>query len=182
MKFFVLLLNFFSLLPGAHDSLNYKSDSGTVKFYSVAKMEVIKACSEKLKGVINTGTRSFAFVVPVSSFEGFNVALQKEHFNENYMESDKFPMASFTGKIIEDMDFSNQKSIVIRAKGVLKIHGVEQERIIKVTLEANRGFISVSSKFSVILKDHDIKVPKIVHEKIASEIIVELKAELIRED
>jgi len=157
---------------------NYKTDRGKVRFNSEAQLEIINASSTRLRGVLNPVKRTFAFAVPVSSFEGFNAALQRDHFNENYLESDRFPVATFTGKIIEELSYPPNGALEVRAKGMLTIHGVEQERIIKVSITMIDGIMHVFSRFNVSLKDHDIKVPKVVHEKIASEISIEVQAEL----
>jgi polyisoprenoid-binding protein YceI len=141
-------------------------------------MELINAGTDKLRGIIDTEKRTFAFVVNITSFEGFNAELQRDHFNENYMESDKYPTASFKGRIIEETDFNKNGNYVVRAKGILNIHGVEQERIIKANVGVKDNYMTVESKFPVVLSDHGITVPKVVHEKIASEITVEIKAEL----
>jgi polyisoprenoid-binding protein YceI len=114
----------------------------------------------------------------MNSFKGFNSALQKEHFNENYMESERFPYASFEGKIIEDIDYDKPGTYNVRSKGNLTVHGVTQERIIKVDLVIKEKSITIKSNFSVLLADHNIPIPKVVHEKLASEIKVEVKAAL----
>ena len=152
--------------------------TGTIQFKSEAPLELIEAHSAKLKGVINAAEQTFAFSVPNNTFEGFNSALQREHFNENYMESAKFPNSSFSGKIIETTDFSVDGTYNVRAKGKLLVHGVEQERIIKVTLQVKKGVISVVSNFTVPLADHNLTIPKIVNQKIAEEIQVEINAVL----
>lgn len=156
----------------------YRCDNGTVQFKSEAELELIKASSEKLIGVIDTARNIFAFAVDINSFDGFNAALQKEHFNENYLESNKFRNATFSGKIIEDIDFGKEGIYTVRTKGALKIHGIEQERIIKCTIKISQGKIMIESNFSVFLKDHNIKVPKVVHENIAAQIEVNVKAEM----
>ena len=112
------------------------------------------------------------------SFEGFNGPLQKEHFNENYLESLKYPKATFAGKIIEKIDFQKDGTYPVRAKGKLSVHGVEQERIIKSSLEIKGDRLVVRSTFTVPLSDHAISIPKIVHQKIAEEIEVTVEATL----
>jgi len=166
-------------------SASFKSSSGiytiykgSVSFRSDAPLELIQASSSELKGLIQTDTKQFAFSIKIKSFMGFNSALQKEHFNENYLESDKFPDATFSGKIIEDVDFANDNTSTVRAKGILTIHGVPQERIIKSNITIKDGMISLSSDFTVLLADHNIPIPKVVHEKLASEIKVAINAEL----
>jgi len=152
--------------------------SGTIHFSSDAPQELIKADSKELKGAIETTGKTFSFKIRVSSFEGFNSGLQKMHFNENYMESATNPEASFKGKIIEDIDWDKDGQYEIRAKGILNIHGVEQERIIKSTLNIKQGKLYIQSNFSVLLPDHNIPIPRIVKEKLAQEIKVEIKATL----
>src|SRR5205809_7976282 len=82
----------------------YNLTKGTIAFRSEAPLEVIKASSNELRGIIETQKKQFAFSIKLKSFKGFNSGLQKEHFNENYLESDKYPDATFVGKIIEDVD------------------------------------------------------------------------------
>ena len=160
-------------------SLIFSVSSGTIVFKSDASMELIKASSNQLKGIFSAEKKQFAFTVNINTFKGFNSPLQLEHFNENYLESDKFPRASFEGKIIEDIDLSRNGAYTIRAKGNLTVHGVVQERIIKCEMTIKNGIVSIKSNFTVLLSDHNISIPKVVHEKLASEIKVEVKAELV---
>lgn len=151
----------------------FELKKGVVEFVSDAPLEVITARSKKLSGILDISKKQFAFKVEMRSFDGFNNAMQKGHFNENYMESNTFPLAVFKGKIIEDIDLDKKGTITVRAKGKFTVHGVEQERIIPVTLKIGaQRTISVSSKFNVMLADHNIKVPKVVIEKLSPEIWV----------
>jgi hypothetical protein len=95
------------------------------------------------------------------------------------METNIFPEASFTGKIIEDLNLSADGVYVIRAKGKLRIHGIEQDRIIKSTVTVKNKKMSLLSDFIVSLADHDIKIPRIVSEKLAPDINVSVKATLL---
>jgi hypothetical protein len=151
---------------------------GKIEFHSSAKLELIKAESDALKGLVDLGRKQFAFKVALNSFKGFNSPLQQEHFNENYLETETYPDASFSGKIIEDDDLSKDGTYTIRAKGNLSIHGVIQERIIRSTVQVSQGKIKLQSSFTVLLSDHDIKIPRIVSEKLSSEISVQILAEL----
>lgn len=157
-------------------TISYSTVSGSVFFRSDAKLELIEAKSTALKGILKPTTGEFAFSVTVNSFEGFNSALQKEHFRENYMESGKFPKCTFEGKIIEKDDITKKGSYEIRAKGILNIHGVSMERIIKVNLITSDGQIKVRAVFTIFLSDHAITIPKVVYQKIAEEIHVEIDA------
>lgn len=151
---------------------------GVTKFTSEAPLEMIKAQSNKTAGAINFGDKNVAFSVAISSFEGFNSALQKEHFLENYMESDKYPKATFKGKLIEDVAIDKNGTYSVRAKGIFNIHGIDKEKIIKVKITVKDKIVDVDSDFEVPLSDHDIKIPKIVNQKIASVITVQFKATL----
>jgi len=164
---------------GGHSQTGlYRTDDGVISFRSDAPLEIIKASSKNLSGRIDQGKRTFAFQVPVRSFEGFNSVLQQIHFNENYLETDKYPDATFSGKIIEPIDFSKPGKTTIRAKGILKIHGIEQERIIKSDVTVLGNKVHIESYFTVQLADHGIRIPKVVHEKIANEIKVNVTADL----
>ena len=89
---------------------------GKISFSSDAPLELITAISNELKGLIETEKKQFAFSVKVRSFKGFNSGFQKDHFNENYLETDKYPEATFSGKIIEDVDFAKNNVLTVRAK------------------------------------------------------------------
>ncbi|MDF1863315.1 MAG: YceI family protein [Saprospiraceae bacterium] len=152
--------------------------TGQIHFRSEAPLEVIEATSKELKGVIDTKNRTFAFTIDVKSFNGFNNLLQQTHFYENYMESVEHQQASFTGKIIEKTVLSKDGVYTLRAKGKLKIHGVEQERIIKSQVAIKDGTLQLRAFFTIFLVEHDISIPKIVHQKIAEEIQVRVEAAL----
>jgi hypothetical protein len=175
----VLLLVVFLPLLCASQSILYVSKEGKVSFTSDAPLEMIKASSNAIVGAVKSTDRSFAFSVLVKSFEGFNSTLQRTHFNENYLESDKFPKITFEGKIIEDINLSKDGTYNIRGKGRFIIHGVSQERIIPCKLVVSNSKLTVTSNFTVFLDDHNIKIPAVVNQKIAEEIMVSITVELI---
>ena len=156
----------------------YFCKDGSTKFTSEAPLELIKAENTKSKGALDASTKNVSFSMQIDNFNGFNGGLQKEHFLENYMESVKYPTGEFKGKIIEDIDLLNDGTYLVRAKGTFKIHGVTKEQIIKVKMTVKDKIIDAESKFEVLLSDYDIKIPKIVNQKIASVITVEVKARL----
>lgn len=171
----VLFLLAFSFIA---QSQIYICKDGNTKFTSEAPLELIKAQSGKTNGVMDFGTKNVAFSAEIKTFNGFNSELQKEHFLENYMETEKFPKATFKGKLIDDVDLAKPGTYSVRAKGTFSIHGVEKEKIIKVKLVIKDGQVDAESEFEVPLNDHDIKVPKIVNQKIASVIMVQFKGSL----
>ncbi|MEJ7676565.1 MAG: YceI family protein [Segetibacter sp.] len=174
--FTILFLNLFSLF--AQTSKIFSVRSGKISFQSEAPFETIRASSNDIKGLLEIEKKLFAFKVRMESFDGFNSGLQKEHFNENYIESSKFPEATFNGKIIEDADLTKDGSYTIRAKGNFTIHGVSQERIIKSAVTVRNGKMNLQSAFSVLLEDHNIPIPKVVKDKLSSEISVQVNCQL----
>lgn len=147
-------------------------------FTSEAPLELIKAESVKTIGAVDFSNKNVAFSIVINTFNGFNSGLQKEHFLENYMEFEKFKTAVFKGKLIEDVDLSKNGTYNVRAKGSMNIHGVEKEKILKVKLVVKDNVIEASTDFDVPLSDHDIKIPKIVNQKIASIISVKFNGTL----
>jgi polyisoprenoid-binding protein YceI len=166
-------------VPGWSQPDIYTIEVGNINFTSNAPLEIIKASSSRLRGAIDISEGTFALTVPVSSFEGFNNPLQRTHFNENYMESSRYPNAVFRGKIIEEIDFSHPGQYQVRAKGNLEIHGIGRERIIRGDLKVTGDHLEISSRFIVLLREHDISIPKIVYQNIAEEIEVSISAKLV---
>jgi hypothetical protein len=175
-KLCIVLCLPFLIQEGVMAQKRYTTDKGELYFVSNAELEVIKASSTNVKGVIVPESNQFAFSVSIPSFQGFNGDLQRVHFMENYMESDQYPKATFAGKIIEQVDFTQDGTYEVRAKGELDIHGQKQIRIIKSKVIIKNGIVYVESHFTVPLADHSISIPKIINRKIATEINVTLKA------
>ncbi len=174
-----LLLSLFSVgLVYAKVSQVYAVKSSKVTFKSVAELELISAESTALTGLVDPNTKNFAFSVSNKSFDGFNSALQKEHFNDNYLESDKYPNTTFTGRIIDDIDFKKYGIYTIRVKGMFKVKGVTREELIRGTLEVSSAGIKLNTSFSILLSDYEIRIPRIVNQKIAPDIQIAIQANL----
>lgn len=171
-----LALSFSSVCAQGSSVEILKLRASRVEFVSEAPLEIIRAETMDMAGLINAGKGTFAFSIPVQSFRGFNSPLQMEHFHENYLESNRYKTATFKGRIIEDIDFSARGKFEVRAKGILEIHGIARERIIPANIEIRDGSFIISAEFVVPLADHDITIPKIVEQKIAREISVKLDA------
>ncbi len=140
------------------------SSASSTMFYSTALLEDITATTDKGKSVIDLSNGEIAFSVPVSSFE-FAKSLMQEHFNERYMETDKFPKASFKG-VIEG--WKNQTSIVdAKANGTLTIHGIAKEVEAKGSVTFKRAKLVIEAKFNIKLEDFGVEVPSIMFQKIA---------------
>jgi hypothetical protein len=177
----ISILVFAFLSAGSSGQGKLSIQKGEISFASNAQLELIKASSDRVTGIIDPATNQFALSVPIQTFKGFNSDLQRQHFNENYLESDKYSKATFSGKIIEQIDFANDSSYIVRAKGDLDIHGVKQNRIIKSKIIISNGVIRIESSFIVPLADHNISIPKIVNQKIANEIEVSFKASMVKQ-
>ncbi len=173
----LVLFTLFSAI-NSEAQTRYITDEGSIAFKSDAPLELIQAASKDMKGIIDIDRNVFAFSVYMSSFQGFNSPLQREHFNENYLETVKFPKASFSGKIIETVDWTQDGTYEVRTKGKLHIHGLDQERIIKGTVVIADGKIKLEAYFTVLLEEHQISIPKIMFQKIAEEIQVTIGAHL----
>lgn len=160
----------------AQGPVRWKLQRSVITFLSDAPMEQISAQNTRSTGLLDPEVRSFAVQVPLVAFEGFNAPLQREHFNENYMVSRTWPHASFAGRIIESVDLTIPGTHSVRAKGKLVIHGVEKERIIACKLVVSPEGIRVTSAFDVAVDEHDIRVPRVVQQKIASVVQVTVDA------
>ncbi len=178
----IFLFSFLFLFCGhiqSQDEL-YLGDRGVASFKSEAPLELISAETRTLRGILNPSTKAFAFTLSISSFKGFNSDIQRTHFLENYMEQKKFPQATFTGKLIEDIPFDVPGTYSVRAKGELNIHGVRKERIIRGTLTIKNGSAYLQTSFLVPVADHGIAIPKIVKQKIAEQIAVVVDIEFLQ--
>lgn len=157
----------------------FKTVQSNVKFSSEAPLEMIKAESTKMVGLIDSEKNNFAFQIAVISFQGFNSELQREHFNENYMESTKFPKLKFVGKILDEVDYNSDFDQQVTVDGTLTVHGVSKKRKFGAKLAKKQGKLFLSSDFDVLLADHNIKIPTIVNQKLAKVISVHVNAEMV---
>ncbi len=161
--FFILLFMFFAV-----NAQKYMTRNGYIGFYSHTPLEDIKADNNQVAGVLDTETGDMVFQVLVKSFH-FEKALMEEHFNENYMESEKFPKATFKGKItnLSSVNFAKNGSYDVTVDGDLTIRDVTNKISSKGTIEVMTGAINASSKFVIAPEDYSIKIPGVVREKIA---------------
>src|SRR5690606_32830362 len=117
----------------------YRVEKGVISVISDAPLEIIEAATNKVQGIVTIPDQKLAFKIDIQSFQGFNSPLQREHFNENYMKSQQFPDANFSGKIIEDVDWDKDGTYNVRVKGNLMIKGIIVEKIIKGSISVNKG-------------------------------------------
>ncbi len=178
-KYFTLILfGVLTFVPVAVSSQNYYKGGGDVLFISEAPLEVIKAESSQLEGVIDLDKMKFAFKIKVNTFDGFNSSLQKDHFNEHYLETDLYPEATFTGSIILDEPCLSNCSSSGIFKGKFTIHNESKIEVIPVSFKIKADTVFISSQFNVLLSDFNIKIPRIVQSKISPDIDVVVELEL----
>ncbi|MBN3036154.1 MAG: YceI family protein [Bacteroidales bacterium] len=173
------VLGLFLLAAGPVKAQKYLTKNGTIRFYSETPVEAIEAHNRQVNSALDLGTGEFVFKVLMKSFE-FEKALMQEHFNENYVESDKYPNASFTGKVegMENLDLTKDGNYDVEVTGDLTIHGVTKPVTAKGTLEVTGGTIRGRSQFPVKPADHDIKIPAAVANNIAETIDVTVEVNL----
>lgn len=151
----------------------FQLTESTVSFYSSAPMEDIEASSTKTRSLLNLTTGEIAFIIPIRSFE-FRKKLMQEHFNENYLESHKYPNATFKGQV-SGYDRTKKGKQKVKAKGELSIHGVTHEIEALGMLEINGKVVKIDTKFPVAVADYKIEIPQLVFYNIAEEVEVTFK-------
>lgn len=155
----------------------YLTQSGTIKFFSSTPLEDIEAVNNQVSSVINLENGEMAFTLLMKAFV-FEKSLMQEHFNEKYVESDKYPKASFKGTI---KDFNktqiSEELVEFLVKGTLTIHGISKEIVINAKLKKSGEKIIGASTFKVALADYKINVPSAVQDNIEKEIEVTVNME-----
>jgi len=153
----------------------YACKNATISLFSSAPIEDIAASTSTGTSVFNAATGDIVFSVNITSFK-FPKSLMQEHFNSDYMESDKYPKATFRGKIQERIDLTKNGTSPVTAVGELDVHGVKQNRTIPGKVTVNNGVVTMTSEFMVKCADHHIDIPKIVFHNIAESIKMNVTA------
>lgn len=162
LMLFIGLLISVSLLPAQV----LKSSEVELSFYSKAPIEDIYAVSRKGVSAFDLETRTVYVKVLIRSFE-FEKKLMQQHFNENYLESNKYPYAEFKGTVSGDFDPAKPGTYQVKVSGKLKIHGVNKDYTMNGQLHVDKGAITASSEFPVRLADHEVQIPRILIKNIA---------------
>lgn len=165
----------------AHGQTLYATSMGEVSFFSETPLENIQAVNKKTGSIINATSRELAVQMRITDFI-FPNKLMQEHFNENYLESEKFPTATFKGKIKESVDLSVPGSYPVATAGSLTIHGVTKPVEVKGMIVSNGSELKLDFKFQVRTEDYDIEVPSLVVTKIAEIIEVTGKMTLAKRE
>jgi polyisoprenoid-binding protein YceI len=157
----------------------YMAQNGEVSFFSKTPLEDIDALNKQVGSIINTANNEVAVQMRVTNFV-FPNKLMQEHFNENYLESDKFPSATFKGKIREVVDLKVPGTYSVTAVGTATIHGVTNPIEIKGNIVSKGDQLILSCQFDIKLVDYKIDIPKIVFAKIAEVIRVSSKINYVK--
>ena len=172
----IQIIYFLMLVPLVAKEI-YFTRSGKVSFFSSTPIEDIKAYNDQVTCVMDLETGEVSFQIPILGFN-FKNGLMQEHFNENYMESDIYPNASFKGKINDwgSIDL-NEISQSVRLDGTMTIHGVSKKISEKGMISLINDNVHGSSKFQIMVADYDIEIPKLLRENIAK--VIDVDTELV---
>ena len=169
--YFVLITIFYINFSYAQGK--YLTKEGFVSFFSHSLVEDIKANNHQVLSIIDTETGEIAIQLLMKSFQ-FKKALMQEHFNENYVESHKYPKAKFKGMILNFNQLTEEINET-EITGVLSVHGKEKEVSTKAIVEIKENEILISGDFVVEVADFNIKIPSVVINNIAKTIKVTFK-------
>ncbi|MCB0835106.1 MAG: YceI family protein [Bacteroidetes bacterium] len=147
--------------------------TGHIWFISETPLETIEAHNNQVTSILDTEKGDIVFQALMKGFQ-FEKALMQEHFNEKYVESDKYPKATFKGSIInlDEIDFDKDGSYMAKAKGSLTVHGVVYEIEVNPVIKIEDGKILATAEFPVTVADYEIKIPSVVRDNIAKEVKV----------
>jgi len=156
----------------------YTFSNGSVSFFSKTKMEDIDARNTAPNVLLQIKEKKIAFIAQNIGFK-FQSKLMEEHYNEKYVETEKYPLATFQGKINEDIDLTKDGVYAVNVTGTFTLHGVPKERTIPGTITVKNGEINVKSVFTVMCADHKIIIPSLVGAKVSENVDVTVDVNLV---
>ncbi len=173
----VCIIAFIAILPVKGQK--YFTKSGMVSFYSNSPMEKIEGITKSANCILDVTSGALEMAVLVKSLN-FQKALMQEHFNENYMESNKFPKATFKGELtnIADIKLNTAGTYTAKVKGNIMIHGVSKPIEIPVTFKSDGTKTSATTDFDLTVADFNISIPSLVKDNIAKIVKVSIKVDL----
>lgn len=174
MKILTIILGVLVFFTSTSYSQKIGTSTGNISFFQETTVEDIHGKSKSLMTVIDTKTNNIVYKVSMRSFK-FEKALMEEHFNENYVESDKYPYATYYGKINESIDWSKDGSYDISSNGKLTMHGVSKEISEKGKLIIKNGVVSISNEFKIKFTDYGVEIPKLLIMQLSD--VVDVKIE-----
>jgi hypothetical protein len=156
-------------------SQKYFTRDGKIAFYSDAALEKIEAHNNSATSVLDMASGAMEFAVLIKGFQ-FEKALMQEHFNENYMESDKYPKALFKGKFdgFTAANLTKDGNYPVNVKGQLTIHGITKDVNVKGQFTVKGGALTGNASFNVLVADYGIKIPAVVKDNIAKEVRIDV--------
>jgi polyisoprenoid-binding protein YceI len=157
----------------------YSTKAGAAYFDAGTGVEDITAINKLTTVIMDPSTGKMNFLLNIKGFE-FKSQLMQDHFNENYMESDKFPTSSFKGTIsnISKVNFAKDGSYPVTVTGTLEIHGVKNEVSTTGTIKIKGETVEANSEFNIQLEDYKIPVPSVVGEKLSKTVKIKINASL----
>ncbi|MBS2100027.1 YceI family protein [Carboxylicivirga linearis] len=167
------VIGLFFISTAALSQSKYKADEGMVSFFSSAPLEDIYAENKTVVSLVDLSTREIAFVITIVDFQ-FEKSLMQTHFNDKYMESHKYPKATFLGNIISPNELKNPGNYKVKVKGDLTIHGVIQNIEVDGEIIIGEAEVEASSEFTVKLEDYKVKIPRLLVRNIAEEVLVKI--------
>jgi polyisoprenoid-binding protein YceI len=181
MKRLTLLVAATVFFAQAATAQKYMTRTGKITFFSSTPLENIEAFNNEVAAIADASTGEVVFQAPIKSFK-FEKALMQEHFNENYMESDKYPKADFKGRItnMNAVNYAKDGTYNVTASGKLTIHGVTRDIAVPGTVTVKGNEATINAKFKVRTADYNIRIPALVEGKIAKEIAVTVNTILQR--
>ncbi|WP_296385347.1 YceI family protein [Winogradskyella sp.] len=167
MKYILSVLVCFLLINNLKAQERYLTKQGTISFFSHSPVEDIEAINNQVLSIVDLETGDVAISILMKSFM-FEKSLMQEHFNENYVESDKFPKAKFKGKILDAENLENKSKVSI--EGDLTIHGITKKVKVEAAIEIDKDSVVLKGVFTVLVADYEIKIPSVVKNNIAKTI------------
>lgn len=155
----------------------YFTKNGRISFFSSAMLEDIKADNNQVISIINTSTGDIQFSLLNNAFH-FKKALMEEHFNTDFIESEKYPKSTFKGTIsnLSSINFNTDGTYNTTVAGNLNIHGITKPVSAIGTITIKAGKISALSRFFIKPKDYNISIPSTVKNNIAESIELTISA------
>jgi len=171
-KITCLTLTLLIIAAVGHTQL-YFTTTGFAGFYSKTSLEDIKAENNQVYAVVDVTKKSLAFSMLLNGFV-FTKELMQEHFNENYVESDKYPKATFTGAYTDDVDLTKNQEVTVHVTGTITMHGASKAFATTATLHLSNGVLTGTAMFQLVPSDFNISIPGLVKDKIAQKIDVHI--------
>ncbi|WP_207512134.1 YceI family protein [Longitalea luteola] len=175
----IISLSFFLITASLSAQEKYFTKSGSISFVSKGNIETIQASHRSVTCVLDSKTGAVQFAVLMKGFE-FKKALMQEHFNENYVESDKYPKAEFRGQIVNNNDIAYAKDGEYKAhvKGKLTMHGQTRDVETDGKINVKNGKLLTNAVFTILMSDYNISIPNLVKENMSNTVTITVNCTL----